>query len=463
VWSFLVFVPCPLLYEIAYPLVLLHLGIALSYRRGWVALRVAAPFLALGALFVLLSLYGRMTGDGVVPGYGVTGSAWGTLRTFLIQLFAPIPGSTLMLRAEYANFMGLGGSPTPAEVLAGAWRGAVVAGVVLGVGGWTAARGGARLPAPGVLWRLAVVGGLLWTTSVMVLATAPKYQMELVPGKGHLSTIFQIFGWSLVVVAALFGLIRAALRRSTFAAGLVVAGAALLLGLGAGVDGYNNMRVTALEVPITKARGLLESAAADGAFASVPDGGSIVFTPRDLGWLTGNFAQNPGPLQALLFDRTGRRYDSRPTTINTKFDCRVVTEAPDCLAPVGAEAAWARVRLHRGGGSVIVGRFEGGHPRGVDRAVTRDISVYARVDGDEVPRMPHLIGVDRRGRPWSSDSLVWDRRAQGSGWAIYRAAVQGDHAPIASGLDDAIAKVDFVNSGPPEQIIRVYGTKSLLP
>src|SRR5205823_4526076 len=79
IWSFLLFLPCPLLYEGAYPLVLLHLAVALGERRGRGAIRAAAPFLALGAFFVALSLYLRATATAVVPGYEVGSSVWAAL------------------------------------------------------------------------------------------------------------------------------------------------------------------------------------------------------------------------------------------------------------------------------------------------------------------------------------------------------------------------------------------------
>jgi hypothetical protein len=242
----------------------------------------------------------------------------------------------------------------------------------------------------------------------------------------------------------------------------LIVGAAVLLGFGAAVDGYNNMRVVALEVPITKARGLLEAAAGDGALASLPPGMTLLFSPKDIQWNTGSFSQVAQPLQALLMDRAGRSYDSRPLLPTTRFDCRPAETAPECLAPVGREAAWVRVRTRRGGGSVIVGRLAAPETRSVDRQVTHDVRVYVHTDGGGVPGPPHLIGSTPSGSPWDSDILAWKRFANGGGWAIYTARVTGA-APVASLLDDAIATVDFTALGPSDQMVRIYGTKSLLP
>jgi hypothetical protein len=462
VWSFLLFLPCPLLYEGAYPLVALHLAMAFYERRGWGAVRACAPFLVLSAVFVALSLIARATATELVPGYEVSSNPWAMLRTFVIQLFAPIPGSTLMFRADHANFLSLGSSPTKAELLAGAWRGLAVFALVLVLALRLAGRDGARLPMPGVLGRIAVVGGVLWTTSVLFVAAAPKYQIELVAGKGHLPTLLQSFGWALVIVAALLALARVATRRSVLALRLLIVVASALLGFGAGVNGYNNMRVVALEVPITEAREMLESAARDGALASIPTRATVLFSPQDLQWPTGGFAQAPWTLQALLMDRTGRVFDSRPTTMTTRFDCPASDKAPDCLGPTAREAAWVRVRTRRGGGSVIVGRLVASRTRGVEAQVARDLRVYARADGSGAPAPPRLVGTTASGRPWISDGLGWKRVSEGDGWAIYTSRAEGD-APVASQLDDADAKVNFLALPPSDQLVRIHGTKSLLP
>ncbi|MEJ7804033.1 MAG: hypothetical protein WKH68_11800, partial [Candidatus Limnocylindria bacterium] len=116
--AFVLFLPCPLLYEGAYPLVALHLGVAFYERRGRSAWRAALPFLALAVLFSALSLLARATSTGIVPGYEVGGSLGGAVRTFIVQLFAPIPGSYLFFNTSYGVFLPTGGSPTSAELLA---------------------------------------------------------------------------------------------------------------------------------------------------------------------------------------------------------------------------------------------------------------------------------------------------------------------------------------------------------
>jgi hypothetical protein len=460
-WSFLLALPCPMLYEGAYPLLILHAAVAFWYLRGWKALRVAAPFLALAAVFVLLSLYLRTTSTETVPGYEVGSSPWAALRTFLIQLVAPIPGSTLLFRGEYANFVLLGSSPTKAELLAGAWRGAAVFAAVAAAGAWVAKERGTRLPSAGALGLTAVLGVLLWTVSVTAVAAAPKYQLELVAGKGHLPTLIQTFGWAMVLVAGVLALVSVAGRRSRFAVASVILGAAALLGFGAAVNGYNNMRVVALEVPITKSRGLLEDAAGRGALADVPADTTVLFSPNDLQWYTGNFTQVPDSLQALLRDRTGKRFDTRPVSPTTRFDCASDSATPDCIAPVGPQATWVRVRTRPGGGSVIVAPMGPG-PAAANGRVTRDLRVYVTADDGGVPDPPRLIGSLRSGRRWSSEGVSWRPVSSGGDWAIYAGEVSGG-APVASRLDDANARVDFTALPDSDGIVRIYGTKDLLP
>ena len=172
-WSFLLMVPVPLLYEAAYPLVALHLGVALLERRGREAWKVSAPFLALGALFVLLSLYARATATLVVPGYEVGLSPVAALRTYVVQFLTPIPGSNIMFRPEH-NVFELGVEATKAELLGGAWRGAVVFATVLLVSLRLAVPGRLRLPDARSLRALAVIGGLLWTTAALVIWPRPS-------------------------------------------------------------------------------------------------------------------------------------------------------------------------------------------------------------------------------------------------------------------------------------------------
>jgi hypothetical protein len=94
--------------------------------------------------------------------------------------------------------------------------------------------------------------------------------------------------------------------------------------------------------------------------------------------------------------------------------------------------------------------------------VTRDIRVYVQSDGSDGPPPPELIAPTSAGKPWNSRSLSWRREGGEGDWAIYSARVTGP-APVASQLDDAQAKVDFTALGTADQIVRIHGTKHLLP
>jgi hypothetical protein len=462
--SFLLFLPCPLLYEGTYTLVAAHAGIALVERRGWDAVRASLPFLVLGAVFVALSYLLRASAPSVVPGYEVGGSLLEALRTYAIQLLAPLPASNLTFKANYGAFLPLGGNPTKPEILAGLWRGAAVFALVLAISLSLARAGGSRLPPVRTLWNMAVVGGLLWTTSVIIISFAPKYQGEIIAGRGHLPALIQVFGWALVVSATLFALLRAAVGRSIIAVRVVAVSAAGLLALGAGFLGYNNMRVVGLEAPIRETRSLLERAAENGAFESLSEDATLVFSDRDLRWPTGRWNQVTDAHESLLMASSGRRYDARLLpSAGAEFDCSnsEVYPASDC-EPLRADAAWVRVRPRPGGGTVVIGRLS---QSSISKALAQTTTEpRAFVYDEESPvQAPSLLGTTKRGRPWSSDQLEWRRVESGDNWAIFETQVSSGPLPVASSLDAADGRVDFTALPAPDQIVRIYGTKHLLP
>ncbi len=461
--SVLLFLPCPLIYEGAYPMVVLYLGIALMERRGWAAVRASLPFLALGAIFVGISLVGRAMAPSVVPGYEVGSSPWAALKTYVIQLFAPIPASNVFFAADYGSFLPIGGNPTKAELLGAAWRGLAIFALVLVLSLRLAGHDGAKLPPARTLWGLATCGALLWITSVLVISAAPKYQTELVAGKGHLPTLVQVFGWGLLATAALLALLRTARGRSTTAVRVVAGVAAALLGFAAGVVGFNNMRVVALETPIAETRALLERATADGVFANLPRDSSLIFTTRDLRWSTGSWAQVPDAIESMLVQRgEGRRLDGRIVEPTDRFDCpRSRTFPPADCEPLAPVAAWVRVRARPGGGSVVVAPFKS-DPDDLP-ALAPALLIRAYVEDDEKVSPPRLVGRDAAAQPWRSNRLRWREIDHGDGWAIYQAPMAGRLTPLGSSLDDVAGKIDFTAPLTPDQIVRIYGTKRLLP
>jgi hypothetical protein len=460
--SLLVFLPCPLLYEGTYTLVAAHAGIALLERRGREAFKVSLPFLVLGAFFVVLSYVLRQSAPSVVPGYEVGGSPLKALRTYAVQLFAPLPASNLMFQADFGSFLPVGANPTKPELLAGLWRGAVVFGMVLAVSLSLTGRDGSKLPSPRPLWTLTVVGGLLWVSSIVIISFAPKYQLELVPGKGHLPVLIQTFGWALAGAALVLALLRLAVRRSRTAVLTVAVGIAGVLGFAAGLVGFNNMRVIGLEVPIWETRTLLEDAAKKGVFESMPPESSLVFSTRDLGWQTGSWAQVPDALESMLLDRSDRRLDGRIVPPPDRFDCPAsgAFPPPDCER-LSDTAAWVRVRARPGGGTVIVARLPESSSSEAFTAPGRQLRVF--VQDEAAVREPTLIGTTARRRPWTSERVDWRRVNGGDGWAIFETELPSGPLPVAGSLDSADAKVDFTALPPPDQIVRIYGTKELLP
>jgi hypothetical protein len=464
VLSLLVFLPCPLIYEGTYTLVAVHGGIALLERRGLAALRACLPFLALGGFFVVVSYVARRSAPSVVPGYEVGGSALEALRTYFIQLFAPLPGSNVVFKADFGAFLPIGGNPTKPELLAGLWRGAVVFTVLLAVGLAMAGRDGSKLPSARTLWSLAVVGGLLWVSSVVIISFAPKYQTELVVGKGHLPTLIQVFGWGLVATAVFLALLRLAVRRSAVAVKVVAVGAAGVLGFGAGVVGFNNLRVIGLEAPIRETRSLLELAAGEGVFDAMPRESTLIFSTRDLGWHTGSWAQVPDALEAMLMGEADRRLDGRIVPPPEAFDCpRSGTFPPPDCEPLDESAAWVRVRARPGGGTVLLAHLPPSSSEEAFEATTDDLRVFAQDEESESVRPPRLIGTTARGRPWSSDGVNWRRVEAGGDWAIFETDVTKGPLPVAATLDSSDGVFDFTALGTPDRIVRIYGTKQLLP
>jgi hypothetical protein len=89
--------------------------------------------------------------------------------------------------------------------------------------------------------------------------------------------------------------------------------------------------------------------------------------------------------------------------------------------------------------------------------------VYTNQSGEGTPPPPALVGVLRNGGPWSSRVLEWQRARAGGGWAIYQAAINPSRAPVAYSLNWSGQRIDFLSLLPPEQLVRLFGVKQLLP
>jgi hypothetical protein len=311
-----------------------------------------------------------------------------------------------------------------------------------------------------------VIGGVLWLASVVLTSFAPKYQVELIPGRGYLPVVIQMFGWAMVVTAALLVLLHVATRRSVVAARVVALSAAGLLGLGAGFLGFNNMRVVGVEAPIRETRSLLERAAENGAFANLPEDATLVFSERDLGWPTGRWSQMPDAHESMLMASTGRRYDARLVPQpgeGENIDCpRSDALVPADCEPMSAAAALVRVRARPGGGTVVVARLSQPSITEAFAETTAELRAFVH-DEERPPGAPLLVGATARGGPWSSAPLDWRQVASGEDWAIYETRVSSGPPPLASSLDSADGRFDFTALPAPDQMVRIYGTKHLLP
>ena len=122
-----------------------------------------------------------------------------------------------------------------------------------------------------------------------------------------------------------------------------------------------------------------------------------------------------------------------------------------------------RVQGRPDGGSVVVASLpQVGPGKEAFRATTSRIRAYVEEDTAEV-RPPKLTGmVDRKTR-WTSARVDWRRVDAGDGWVIYDADLSRGPLPIASTLSDPRGRADFTALGAPDQIVRIYGTRHLLP
>jgi hypothetical protein len=456
--SIALFVLCPLLYESAYPLAGVHLALALMRRHGRAAVRAALPFLAVGVGFLLLSFVLRKLAPEVSAGYEVSFRPWSTLRSYVVQLLPPLPTSSVALdpAPQLAD-------PTKPELAGAAWRGLAVLVLVAGCLLQLARDRGARLPSEATVRRVLVAGAALWLTAPALIATALKYQETLTPGRGYLPVLIQVFGYALVACATLLVLLRAAVGRSVAAVRFTVAAAACLFGFGAGVVGYANLRVVALEQPAKHTRELLERAATNGTFGGLPERSTLLFGFRDMNW-PGGWRFGESPLESMLLDHTGRRFDGRIVLPAPSVECpdHGLFPPPDC-APLGSHQAWVHVRARRGGGIVIVARMRAGAAADAGGAPARELWVYVADASADTPRPARLIGSSPAG-PWASGDLRWRRDRAGRHWAIYRASVPAGSRPTAASLDDARADaVDFSVRLPAPEVARKFGTQGLLP
>lgn len=445
------FVGACLIYEWAYALAGVYAGVALMQGRGLRAVRPALPFLAVGLLLAVGAFAARkLFAENVPAGYTVTLSVYLAARAYATQLFAPLPASGVIFEDNGFRFFTIGHNPTAAEWAGAAWRAlAVAAAVVLLVPRALAAR----------LGTVAVTGALLWVTPPVFLVVAPKYQSELSAAKGYLPALVQAFGVALVLAAAAIALVRAGRARSAAAARVALAAVAAVAGLAAGAVGFANLRVVAQEIPVVETRELLEEAAERGVFAGVPADASLVFSQRDMLWPTGPIDLTRDAFEAMLMDRTGRRYDARIVSPGQPFDCPPdgAFPPPHC-APLAERAALVRVRAYEAGGSVIALPVDGSKNERVLTERAGTIRVYSRT-----AQPPALVSELPGGGQWTSDAVAWRRVDGGAGWSLHEARLAAGGAPFANLVNDPRSKIDWTLPRAPDDMVRVYGARGVLP
>jgi len=460
VLSVLVFLPAPLLYEVAYPFVALHLGLALLDRRGRAAVRAAAPLLALGIGFVVLSYVMRANAQTDPEGYYVGGGPWAIVRTYFLQLFPPLPTSSILFDPG-----AVAGGVTKPELLAATWRGALT-GILAVACVWTAVKRPAATAARAV--PAAIVVGLgLWFVPPLLLSLAPKYQTELGAGRGYLVVLMQGFGVAVLLALGAVALARRAALRSGHALALALVTIGGLAALGGGVTGFNNIRVVAVQQPIAHTRDVVEAAADRGAFKQLPGDPTLFFLGRDLGWTLPPLFEAPWA-SIMLAQRDGRIFDTRLQDTNAAeppLNCpRGDKPIPSDCAPVTGSAAWVRIRVRarERGGSVLIAPLDRVRVSGYRNQRVTDLIAYTE-GPEKLPPPPRIIGLRTVTKAWDSAKLQWTELRHGDGWALYRTTTLAGDRPLVATIDDALGAVDFQAAIAPAQQAAILGTKNLLP
>lgn len=442
-------------YEANPPLVLtflcLHLGRDPRRVRSW---RAAAPFLAIGGAMTLMFMLARGAAETTPSGYETSLDLFTVAQVALRQALSGMPGLYFISGSQ-----GLLGDPTRAEMLGAAWRAGLLAALLivalLAVRGTSAAR---RREAPAGALPVAGVGFVLMSCSGLYISLAAQHQQLIGLGGGHLATFAGTMGFVLLAVAG-----WATWGPSIASSRLAIAGVALAAGGLAFASQYSNLRVVAIEKPGIEQRDLTRAALKEGVLAEVNPSTTIYVNSRDLGWAFGNLIFYGGTIDYLAYLQTGREYDIRPDGPLPTEPCPPAPAAfpvQDC-ATVSRTVATLAPRATRNGGSVILAE---GMPAGrVDRVGPRRITVLAEGRSAEGPT-PTVVGTRASGRSWTAKQSRWTREAAGDGWVRYETELTGTDRPLAWSLTDPRSPVDFTNTtNTPGQVVRMFGTKYLLP
>lgn len=430
-----------------------HVAIALSERRGWAAWRSAGlPLAVSGAVGAVALVMRRLAAAELPTNYAVATSPVAVLRTWFIQLIPPWPMTNQLFDHNGVQYLAIPGSATTAEVAVGALRGLVVC-VAAAACIFVLARETAATTSLSRVGAGAAGGAALLLLPPALIALAPKYQAELNAAKGYLVSTVQALGVAVLLVALTVVVLRAATQRSRVATALVSGLALTGLVVAAVVDGYNNARVVALEVPVAATQALLEDALHHGALDHVGGGEAILFDSRDLRWPTGTLELQEDALEWVVRTHSGRRFDARLISAGEIDACPRTPQNPDC-EPLPEVVHWLRVRAWPGGGSVIVATARLAGP--LAEAVSTEIRVFVR-DASSLA----LVGTAADGGRWQPTDRLRSTAVEGR-WRSWHMTPTGA-APLASTLDDPRGAVDFDNLSSPGENVRLFGTERLLP
>lgn len=462
--------------EWIYPLMIIHVLLVLVDRRDLRALLTGAlPPVVIGIVFFVLSLRGTTTQSQAALGtlYTPVYNVGKVLHALVVTWVPPLPTSYRIFALGPTQFFygsgtpyQLGGSLTPAEWLAAAWRGLVVCAAVAAFCRW--GRGTGPVPAPSVprsALRLAAVGLPLWLVTPLLVSVSAKYQVEDSLARGYLQTFAQVIGVALVAMSMFIWLLDLTRRRGRNAMLGFGTLAAVALGFAAAVDGFNNMRVIALEQPVRNTRNLLENAAHNGVFATVPSRSTLLFSSVDMDWPTGGWNVFPYAGDLTLFSDAHKLFDVRSTADWEPLpDCPPgPTFPPAACSRPRPSSYWVRVRATLGGGAVIVSRLSHPEPHTVQAAPAVSMTVYTQQIGTTDPPPPPLTGVQAGGQPWSDKAVRFQKVRWSGDWAIYTATMPATGGPEAQTITDPLSPVDFEHPPTPDVLVREFGTKGLLP
>jgi hypothetical protein len=179
-----------------------------------------------------------------------------------------------------------------------------------------------------------------------------------------------------------------------------------------------------------------------------------------MNWSFGNLIFYGGTDDYLVFLRSGLKLDVR-TLGPPSPACGPPSgfPVPDCVTP-SKRVALLAVRASRGGGTAVLAA-------GIPSSRINNSSAWtltavahgASATGDD----PSLVGTRSDGSPWSAAQEHWSRRDLGGGWVRYSTTVPDGNGPVAPSITDPRSGVDFTTPITAGSLVRLFGTKRLLP